>query len=56
MPAYGCTGQRPYYGASGCAFYAAVYGRFVCRCAADLSERVMPAIGIVGAKLVETLA
>jgi hypothetical protein len=56
MSAYGRAGQRAHCGANRGAFHAAVDGRFVRIRAPDLAERELPAIGIVGAKLVETLA
>jgi hypothetical protein len=56
MPAYRRAGQRAHCGANSSAFHAAFDGRVVrCR-ATDLAKRELPAIGIVAAELIETLA
>jgi hypothetical protein len=56
MSAYRRAGQRAHYSADGSTFHAAVDGRIVSCRAADLAIRELPAIGIVGADLIETLA
>jgi hypothetical protein len=56
MPADRRARQRTYYSADGGTFHAAVDGRIVSGRAADLAIRELPAIGIVAAELIETLA
>jgi|PersoiStandDraft_1058852.scaffolds.fasta_scaffold85729_2 hypothetical protein len=56
MSAHRGASQRAYYGANSSTFHAASDGRLVSCRAADLAKRELPAIGIVAAKLIETLA
>jgi hypothetical protein len=56
MSAHRGAGQRAYYSANGSTFHAAFDGRLVSCRAADLAKRELPAIGIVVAELIETLA
>jgi hypothetical protein len=56
MTSHRGAGQRTYSSANDSTFHAAFDGRLVSCRAADLAKRELPAIGIVGAELIETLA
>jgi hypothetical protein len=56
MSAHRRAGQRAYRSAEGSAFNTAFDGSLVGGRASDLAKRELPAIGVVGTELIETLA